>query len=59
MAKIETVVSLDKKEIDDVVIAAAKAQIPTCPGGLNLQYHYNEDGDLEGAVVTFTGKIKT
>ena len=58
MARIETVVTLDKKEIDDAIIELAKSQLSQCIGGAHLEYEYADKGDLTAVTDTFTGKVK-
>lgn len=59
-----TLVSLDKKEVDNAVIELAKRHLDKAIGGVSIEYFsVAENGkhfvQFTGAVVSFTGKVKT
>jgi hypothetical protein len=70
VAKIETSVYLDKKEIDDALIGLAKSQLDKCIGGARIEYVYDNEptervgcfaaneGDLVSVRVIFTEKTQ-
>ena len=57
MAEIKTVVSLNRKEVDDCLIELAKKQLDKCVGSASITYDLGET--LNGVTVTFTGKVRT
>ncbi len=66
MAEIRTVVTLDRREIDDCLIELAKKQLDKCIGGSSIQYDIHTEAsaavqvaDLLGATITFMGKVRT
>jgi hypothetical protein len=63
MAQIKTVVSLERKEIEDAVIELAKGQLDKCIGGAVLEWQQSDGihgpAGPTGAIVSFTGNVKT
>ena len=58
MAEIKTIVKLDKKEIDDALIALAKSNLDKCVGGTVIEYTI-ANNSVAYAIVSFQGKVKT
>jgi hypothetical protein len=60
MARVQTVVTLDKKEMDDLLVEGAKKQLEKCVGSASIEYICDDSGrTLRGALITFSGTVRT